>query len=1539
MALLSPDEILKKVQGGSTAPIFSTPLQTLSTPTQSSLPSPQSILDKSRPAGGSFFGNLASSAGAFIKKAVPAIGGFFKEQATNVKDVFTGDLAATPDDYLEGIKQTGSGIVKIAQGINEGVARIGKSALEATIGEENTRKIAESPIGDFAKVATGRQNFIDAPGLPQPSEAGKPLDSYQVIFKKAEDYALNNDASIDQAKGFAGLIVIGSIFMDNPAFGPGKGAAFKLSEEALERVAKETTEDGIKAILKAENPALRDVELDALTPVFRDASTPDEVRAAYDQIARVQRSAAENVAKEAPDPDTVLARARENLTVPTRAVDEAPAPRETFYRALDDGQNGVRFEPVDGQPVRIADEIETFVHQPENGAYEVLEASTGRIIGRAAETPEAAIQSAREAIQGKKLDEILAKIQENTPVPGPREAIRRAPGSPQDARIAERGLTPTAAPRPFNPDLIRAISAEDTPGPIIDRLRGEFPTLSDNALAPIAKRLSKLKRTGDIEGILQVIRNIDADISRARKRAGTRQGPVRISKETLDQSIAKVGKKEAVEDLPPSIGQLLTDSEKLRYVDTVERAIRNKEDAVLAQQEYDALFEYADQRIIDRFEELKIQRDIMRDVLDSSPGRDLNNLYRGTFLSPDDVGLDELVARGRPKGADSRIGEIMMGQVQPGVADTVAQGQKALDDWRAMRKELAEIEKEMREIAPAVKAARTLQTMIEDVPVIARKDAGEIETLADPEDIRKKYKDISGFMGQARDLYRNFEHVFGENFPQVKKIILDPFDKSKGEMVDLLKSIGDDLEKNVIKKLGINKGSKLSAAVQRYGDTSLPEGQRWTFDKLVNEVGSENAGKVIEADAFFRSRYNTFIDRVNAVRAEIFPNDPSKLIPKRKDYYRHFQELGDGFRAIVDLFESPAGIDPQLAGISEWTKPKAKFLSFAQERLGKDSTIDAVGGFLNYAPSYAYAVHIDPHIGKFRYLRRRLAEVSPTPGVRELTDAANPEAAAMGAKDLVKQDGINNFLEYLDDFGNDLAGKTNPFDRWMQKVVPGGRKTFRAINYINQRVKANTILVNLSSSIAQIFNVPNGVASAKLYSIPGAQKTIASIFLPNDAMAKSAFIKERFREDLAQRFKVDWIDHPIRGSSERAKEIAVWITQALDEVGTKFIWNSHYAKAIAEGAEDPIKYADDITRKMVAGRGVGEVPLLQKSKIFQLVAPFQIEVGNAWFVLGDFVKRKDFGAVATVLIANYLMNRAAEEVRGSPVVFDPINSLIDGATQAADEMDEGNYDRAAYKFVGRQVGEILSNVPLGQTAAAAVKDDWVKGIGFEGGKKELFGAGDPGRFGGGVLAINGLADPLYKLLPPFGGMQVKRTLEGVQSMIQGQVKDKNDKLSFTATPSFRNVVQAFLFGKNSTGEAQEFYDSRSDLFQRIYRQDSSRTETRLEAERVWAEVKDLPRDEAIAKLQALEQSDPTLADAVGDVAESDALGLTGTERLIKMLGVENGERAKYIADTVGDLKTREEQIQYLQNLDNKELISDDVFAQLEVLLPGKIKAE
>lgn len=733
-------------------------------------------------------------------------------------------------------------------------------------------------------------------------------------------------------------------------------------------------------------------------------------------------------------------------------------------------------------------------------------------------------------------------------------------------------------------------------------------------------------------------------------------------------------------------------------------------------------------------------------------------------------------------------------------------------------------------------------------------------------------KDISPLQAGTRDVYRNFEDVFGQNSEKIKKELLDPFDAAKGEFIREQQGWLKALEDNVVNKLGIKKGSKESAAIQRYGDTSLPEGERLSYDDLVKQFGKEKADKIVEADGWFRKTYDGMIDELNRIREYYFPTHPlypesTKIIPKRQNYYRHFREMADGVKGLLNIFDTPANIDPSLAVSSEFTKPNTKWLSFAQQRKGKQTDIDAVGGFLDYLKAFSYAKNIDPFISKFRGVDQELAAKARKTGeyfdkdriglaeelsrkldpieqiaemtdqskiknlliekglqdrdalrmAKELVDIKNPGAVSDYLKKNLTDEGfsefkgkalaedsenkLNSFLKFLDNFANDLAGKTNPMDRPIQDNFLG-RQAFRAINRVNSRVKANVILGNVSSALAQFFGIPNGIANAgAMNSTKAVGDSLIGMFKKDAPIAKSDFITERY---------FNGYDKFEPGIVNDTKRFAIWLTSIGDKIGTTFTWNAQYRKALAEKIADPVKYADGWTRKMVAGRGIGEVPIMQKSKFMQVIAPFQLEVANQWRVFGDWAKndptKLEFAKkMMEFSIAVWVMNRVAKELRGSDVAFDPIQAMLDAYDTYQAEENKG---RGALLAGGRIAGEVFSNLPGGSVPASwypeyGSKDVFGTGVDLPT-REKLFGDKDPTRFGGGLVVSKGLTDPMYLLMPPFGGRQIKNTIEGGKALFKGYAETASGKIMTPVEDTPYNKAKGFLFGKNALQEVQDY---------------------------------------------------------------------------------------------------------------------------------------
>jgi len=96
------------------------------------------------------------------------------------------------------------------------------------------------------------------------------------------------------------------------------------------------------------------------------------------------------------------------------------------------------------------------------------------------------------------------------------------------------------------------------------------------------------------------------------------------------------------------------------------------------------------------------------------------------------------------------------------------------------------------------------------------------------------------------------------------------------------------------------------------------------------------------------------------------------------------------------------------------------------------------------------------------------------------------------------------------------------------------------------------------------------------------------------------------------------------------------------------------------------------------------------------------------------------------------------------------------------------------------------------------------------------------------------------------------------------------------------------------------------------------------AEEIYSKLKNLSKDEASNVLKELAETNEKLFDKVSDISEEEKLGLNLNDRLIKQLGVENGERAKYILSQLKNFKTREEARIFLMDLSDKKLLTDEV---------------
>ena len=969
------------------------------------------------------------------------------------------------------------------------------------------------------------------------------------------------------------------------------------------------------------------------------------------------------------------------------------------------------------------------------------------------------------------------------------------------------------------------------------------------------------------------------------------------------------------------------------------------------------------------------------------------------------------------------------------------------------------------------------------------------DIIDDLRDIDKGLKIKSGNY-RFNDFYRNFERVFGKHFDKIKPLI-DGFDEALGN--EARYRVGKLTEEHsyIVKKLGIKKGSKESKAVQW-----IAEGERnpdvknqsdiealkkigvtdiknldpnirvpYTEAMLRSEFG-ERADAILQAEQWYRKQYDEMINAINETQCRIYPNRPEKLLPKRKDYMRHFREVKTGLGGLIELLQSNNEIAPGLVSVSEHTSPKEKWASIKQERKGKATSEGAIEGFNEYISQASYAIYINPYIEKFRGLARDLAELKsagsaigvnpegknilrirdgmsdaerynilvnknienvpkvnneklqlinsnsqtdvdkayqlkgtdrkklfvkigeefnvfknyenedielsfeftrkkmreseqkqkgnyenfakmfsvfdevieravgvevhnrndegykPDPNLKEMyvlvsafedgdnivpvkleikefsnrenklyvavalesikknevvktgntknsvTDASrsfNISLAQLLRKinpsdtDFIKyipkqffnDDGIgisenankpstqirqsdnpdlNGFIEYLNDFSNDLAGKTGGLDRAVIKSMgASGRTVIKALQWFNNRTKANAVLGNIASISKQIMNIPNGIAYLQNPAniLTGIWKTFEGVafygtgwieehtegtkvgkkivepiidkykdtkmgkrgLTIEDAYKKSSFLTSRYSDKAFSKFE-----------KKSLNKGAAFMLGLFDELGTRSVWNALYYEAVKNDEADPIRYADVNTRKAVAGRGIGEIPLAYKSQLAKLALPFQIEPTNSWNVMRDMIsgntpkgKLPNFANIPFKTLVFFgvtcAMNAALEALTGSKGSFDLLGDILEGLNQGWEEEKDEDEEKFAfwkpntYTLTGTKraaqnvAGDFIGNRSFGWVVGElldSIDEDWATNF-FNDSLYQSQGVNIPAlqsaaKMGKKIVERDGwgaVAEGVSSFALPFGGKQVDKTIRGVTDFARGGNYESN----------------------------------------------------------------------------------------------------------------------------------------------------------------------
>lgn len=623
----------------------------------------------------------------------------------------------------------------------------------------------------------------------------------------------------------------------------------------------------------------------------------------------------------------------------------------------------------------------------------------------------------------------------------------------------------------------------------------------------------------------------------------------------------------------------------------------------------------------------------------------------------------------------------------------------------------------------------------------------------------------------------------------------------------------------------IRKLQKKNNAKAREGGKTLADWEAEVADLWANNPNL-NRAKIEGAVKTFREIYDDLFEQMNEVRLR----NGYEPVDYRSGYFPHFQS--DGGDNMLERIGKELGITPDVAplptsinGLTHRFKPGIRWFGNALHRTGFDTTYDAVEGFDRYIQGVSDIIHHTDDIQRLRALTNQIRYRSGDEGTRmQLKEIDENEALTEEQKqelrDKVYENGkfaLGNFVVDLEEYTNNLANKRNQDDRNMERKL--SRSGYNVMKKLQSRVAANMVAINPASWLTNFIALTQGSAGLETrYMVQGMWDTLQNVKADDGVVDQSSFLTNRKGSDPLVR---TWAE----GASATLGKPMEWVDQFTAGALVRGRYYQNMAAGMSEMAA--MSEADSWVAGVMADRSKGALPTLftQKNPITKLFTQFQLEVNNQYSYLFKDIPRdlKDKGvaAIAAALlkmaIGAFLYNEVYEKLVGRRPALDPIGIINDTVGDFTGyelpnllELQSGfePEKQKPMKALGNLAENVIGELPFTSVLGAA-------GLDIDGGRFPVASAiPDFTNLGGGNWRKE-VVKPLTYLVPPFGGGQAKKAIEGVTAVAKGGSYKKdaegNDKLQYpvfsdSALETAENLGKAVFFGKSSLGTAQDWVE-------------------------------------------------------------------------------------------------------------------------------------
>lgn len=408
--------------------------------------------------------------------------------------------------------------------------------------------------------------------------------------------------------------------------------------------------------------------------------------------------------------------------------------------------------------------------------------------------------------------------------------------------------------------------------------------------------------------------------------------------------------------------------------------------------------------------------------------------------------------------------------------------------------------------------------------------------------------------------------------------------------------------------------------------------------------------------------------------------------------------------------------------------------------------------------------------------------------------------------------GLTQFVGFVQEHANRLAGKTDPFQRVVNDTEPSKMRKFADATgrALMKQAALSKIVGNMNSVVAQTASLP------ALFSTTNPKALIQAFKLKN----RKAILQKS--DALALRYADDNLTDDTK--FEKTMKTAGIPMEVVERGVIEYTFLAKYNQAINNGLSDAdaVRYAERFINDTVTLRDQISTPRAYNRLWSASFLQFTREVTQQNRYVWNQMSNKQR---VTLAVNTAIAYSAIEALTGNKPGVDPLGTLIEIVgdwLSGGDDDDKDNSVQAKLeRTIQKVAGQAVTAAPIATAMvnAATTKDD----------RKKLFGKeSNLGRYDGTIPVVDlprklidtkgkldeaakaredgdddkaeaKTKDAMYNILGQLpAGSQLKKTIQGIAAAHSGEVKDGNGetKVEFEKDNPF-NLVQGALFGKNA----------------------------------------------------------------------------------------------------------------------------------------------